>query len=95
MGANYNLKAIFERAGGPQAVADEMDAFHRNMRDMESVRTELVEYYPNEWVAYHEGQVQAHGQSINAVLEQVDALGWPRTVVAIGFMDADPTSMIL
>ena len=55
----------------------------------------MVERYPDQWIALHSGEVKAFGDSLDAVLREIDAMGLSRDQTIVRFIDKEPQTMIL
>ena len=69
--------------------------YANRVRAMEARRSELTWKYPNKWVSMHNGDVVAIGDSLEAVLADMDALGIPRTGAVVKYLDAERRNLVL
>ena len=74
---------------------DEMEAFRETADLLSSSQERMIDQYPGQWVAVHSGQVKAHGDSIESVLNEVDSKGLSREQAIVRFIDKEPRVMIL
>ena len=86
---------VHELIGDPRKVAEELQAFGKTAKLLSSRYPRMVERYPDQWIALHSGEVRAHGDSLDAVLQQIDAMGLSRDQVIVRFIDKEPRIMIL
>ena len=86
---------IHELIGDPRKVAEDLQAFRETAKLLSSRHTRMVERYPDQWIALHSGEVKAHGDSIEAVLREIDELGLSRDQTIVRFIDREPRTMIL
>lgn len=78
--------------------ADRITAFRKfteNNIAFHACYATLLNKHPNEWVAFHDGEVRATGRSLTEVLERADRAGVPRKIMYLHYMDPDPAVMIL
>ena len=68
--------------------------FERHVEMMQSRKRELIRKHPGKWVALH-GSGVVVGDSLVAVLGEIDKQGIPRSEAAIEFLDPAPLDMIL
>ena len=69
--------------------------FTQNNRAFHASYATLLKKHPNEWVAFHDGDVRATGRSLTEVLERADKAGVPRKVMCLHYMDPNPVTLIL
>lgn len=81
--------------GNPKVVDRDLQRFRRSARILSSDRPRLIERYPKQWIAVHNGKVQAQGKTLRSVLTQLDKKGVPRRRVIVRFIDKTPRTMIL
>jgi hypothetical protein len=90
-----NTQELLELIGDPPQVAREMEDYSRSTRFLSSSHQELLRRFPNQWVAVYRGRARASGDSLETVLERVDALGLPRANTLVRYMNPNPIPMIL
>ncbi len=56
---------------------------------------ELLQTYPDEWVAIHDGEVSAHAGELVELLAEVDALGVPRSDTLFEVLETNPMPRML
>ncbi len=86
---------VHDLIGDPQKVAEDLQAFAKTAQLLSSRYPRMVERYPDQWIALHSGKVRAHGDSLDAVLRELDAMGLSRDQAIIRFIDKEPRTMIL
>ncbi len=86
---------IVEDMGGPGAILDDLEEFRQLVDRLWSERAELMERHPDRWVAVGADGVVAIGDSMRAVLNEVEDLGMRRRDVVVEFLDTDPPLLIL
>lgn len=56
---------------------------------------ELLQTYPDEWVAIHDGAVSAHAGELDQLLALVDTLGVPRSDTLFEILETNPLPQML
>lgn len=92
--AEYEAR-VLKMLGDPRDVARDLRAFQDDARVLSSKRQHLLEQYPNMWVGIHERKVVAKGETLDAVVEQLVALGIPRGRAIVRFISKHPRKMFL
>ena len=90
----YVMKVI-EGMGGPRAIHEDLLEFRRLVDRLWEQQDELMEKYPDKWVALSMDGVVSVGDSWRAVLDEVDRLGLRRGDVVINHLDTNPPILIL
>ena len=90
-----NEREVMELIGDPREIDKSLTAFRKSMDSLSSRYSKLLERYPQEWVAIHAGRVRAHGESMEAVLKEVEAKGLARGETLLWFMETEPSTLIL
>lgn len=72
-----------------------LNQFTQNNRAFMECYESLLKRHPNEWVAFHDGEVRATGKSLEEVLQQAEQVGAPRKIMCLHYLDPNPTVMIL
>ena len=90
----YVLRVI-EEMGGARAILDDLSEFRQLVDRMWKARPELMEKYPDKWVAVAMDGVVAIGDSKNDVLDEVESLGVRRRDVVVEYLETDPPVLIL
>ena len=85
-----NVQGMDEDA---QRIITELDKFRETAQILSS--RELSDRYKGGWVALYSSAVCAHGKTLEAVLDQVDAQGLPREHTLIHFIEDESRTMIL
>ena len=86
---------ILRLVGDPIQVDRSLRTFRKAASVLSSDHPRLIDKYPKQWVAVHDGQVKAAATTLNAVLSQVDKAHLPREEVIIRFIDRNQRTMIL
>ena len=81
--------------GDVRKVGYDLQEFRRNAMRLSSRHPRMVERYPNKWIALHSGGVRAYGDSLDAVLQEIDDKGLSRDQTIVRFIDKEPRTMIL
>ncbi|MDP9236269.1 MAG: DUF5678 domain-containing protein [Chloroflexota bacterium] len=92
--AEYEAK-VLEMLGDPKKVDSDLRAFRKDARVLSSKRQHLISRYPNQWVGLHRGKVVAKGDTVDSVVEQLDALGIPRGRAIVRYISKNPRKMFL
>lgn len=83
-----------EVIGDPNEIAAEMDQFRCDAEFL-SERADLVDLYPERWIAVYGGVVQTDAADLEGLIEKIDAMGLPRGRLAVRFMTKSPLRLIL
>ena len=86
---------FLEMVGDPRQFYREMESFKESAAVLSSDGARLMERYPDQWVAVHDGKVQANADSLDAVLQRLDFLGIPRSGTIVRLIETNPPTMIL
>lgn len=86
---------VLELIGDPREINRSLAIFSKSTRLVADHYSELMERYPDEWIAVYNGRVRAHGKSFQAVLDEVDAKGLPRAQTLLRFMNTKPQTLIV
>ncbi len=84
-----------QRTEDIETIVKEFRSFRKSGLVFSSHHKRLIDRYPDEWVAIHNGQVRAHDSDYDAVLSKIDAIGIPRNLVLVRYIAKKPCSMIL
>ena len=82
-----------DMAEDPQRIINELKEFRKTAQLLSS--REISDHYRGEWVALYARNVCAHGETLETVLDQVDAQGLPREHTLIHFIEDESRVMIL
>ena len=91
----HTMKGIIDELGGAKALMKKMDEYQETVRRMGKERAHLATEYPDKWVAMGREGLLAAGDSMDQVLEQLEAQGVDGVDVVIEFMNTDPPLLIL
>ena len=86
---------FLELIGDPQQFSRDMDTFRRNAAVLSSGGENLIERYPDQWVAVYGGAVQASAESLDGLLARMDAQDIPRSDAIVRLIEREPPTMIL
>ena len=86
---------VREIIGDPRRVAEEIRAFGEDSARLEERRSDFLERYPDQYIAFYRGEIHAYGESLEDVLRDIDAKQLPRGQVNIELMRTDPPVMLL
>ena len=86
---------IHELIGDPRKVDDGLESFRQTAMLLSSRYPRLIERFPDQWIALHSGRISAHGDSLDAVLQEIDAKGLSRDQTIVRFIQKDSQTLIL
>ncbi len=89
------VQEMVKRLGGNEGMIDASARYREVAARMFRERADLMEQHPDKWVAMGKGGVQAVGESLDDVLDQVDAKRISRDDVFIECLDTEPPVLIL
>lgn len=89
------LSALAQMNERPESTARSLRKFQRSARALSSNQPRLIDEHPDEWVAVSNSTVVAHGNSLDAVLRQVDRKGVNRSDVIVRFIERTQRTLIL
>ena len=92
---SYTQDEIAALIGDPAKICKELAAFRETAMFLSSNRPRLIERYPDQWVALFDNRVQAHGDELTSVLEELDAKGLPRERAIVRYLDTKPRTLVL
>ena len=69
---------VREIIGDPRRVAEEIRAFGEDSARLEERRSDFLERYPDQYIAFYRGEIHAHGENLDEVLRDIDAKKLPR-----------------
>ena len=81
--------------GDPLKLDSEMAEFAKSHDELSAKYGKLLKRYPNQWIAFHSGRVQARAASLEALLEAMDAKGVKKSKAHIRYLDPNPPVVIL
>ena len=86
---------LLRLVGDPVEVDRSLQTFRKAASVLSSDHPRLIDKYPKQWVAVHDGKVKATATTYNALLSQVDRAHLPREETIIRFIDRNQRTMIL
>lgn len=87
--------AAFEESGGGAALRAELDTFHHLRLLVYAEYPQLQKEYSNQWIAMTAGGVIASGESHDAVMAAIRDRGLDISDVALEYIDAEGSALIL
>ena len=84
-----------QHIGDPQRVWKDLQAYTESVQVLSRADKQLLNDYPQQWVAVHDGKVAAHGNLLEEVIRKLEATGVPRDSVIIRHMEREPRTLIL
>ena len=89
------LMELVEEMGGAGAILDDLCEFREIVDRLWEDRGELMERYPDRWVAVGREGAVAVGDTLRAVLDEVERLGIARRDVVVDHLDPNSPVLIL
>lgn len=87
---------ILERLGGtPKEIADELRAFSKSAQLLSDERENLLGEYHQKWVCIYQGDVAAHAETLDGLMDELDLLEISASNSVIRFIDKNQIKMIL
>lgn len=94
MASKTKAKGVAAEMENGKTIQASLRAYTRRWRELHSRWNELVEAYPDQWLAYYDGDM-AVGGTLEQLLVVMDQRGFPRGETPIEFMETKPMEMIL
>ena len=79
----------------PKKVDADLQSFRESAQILSQKFPRMIDLYPDEWVALFDGEVRAHGPSLDEVLQKIDLEGIAREGAIVRFIQSKPRTMIL
>jgi hypothetical protein len=95
MAINDVSKDIIDHIGDPDQLARDLDDYRKAAQSLSKSCPSLLEQYPEQWVAFYDGRVQAHDSNLESVMSQVDEKKLPRQHVLVRFIHREQRTVIL
>lgn len=89
------LREITAPYGGPEFLNAQMDRHIKAVRRLHRELSDLMEQYPDQWVAVGEDGLVATAPSREALRADLQARGRGNDVLCIEFLDTSPAVMVL
>jgi len=89
------LDKLLENMGGIEKVLEDFARHERDVEFFEYHHKELLEKYPDKWVAVYDVEVIDTDKDFFALLDHLKEKGIPTNKTVIHFMDTDPKPLIL
>ena len=86
---------VIKESGGAKGIRAGLTESQAAWRRMDQEKQTLLRTYPNKWVAMSKDGVVAADDSLEGVFVRVEESGLLRNAVKVGFIDADPKTIIL
>lgn len=93
--AEFTQEEIIRELGDPVEVDRQLERFRRAAKVLSSKHPRMIDLYPNQWIAVHEGKVKARGRTFWSLMKQVEGQNLPKEHVLVRFIDKSQRSMIL
>jgi len=90
-----DVDALIDLIGDPRELDRDVQAFRRSAERFSSDRRRLIEAYPKQWVAVVDGEIRATGDTLPAVLDELDRKGYPRSRALVRFVEKNHRKFIL
>lgn len=62
---------------------------------LEQAWDDLVESYPQQWIAFHDRKVALHADSLDEMILMIDENDLPQEKVIVRYVETKPTTLIL
>ena len=79
-----------ELIGDPEEVYKGLREFQKSARKLYSQEKKLAELYPDQWIGFVKGRVEANAPTREAVLREIDAKGLDRADTILWFTTPKP-----
>ncbi len=79
-----------ELIGDPEEVYKGLREFQKSARKLSAQEKEIMELYPEQWIGFVRGRVEANAPTREAVLRELDAKGVDRADVILQFITRKP-----
>ena len=79
----------------PAKIRESLRGLREQLQVFYSLYDDLLEQYPDRWIAFHDGKVLASGDSQEAILAEVESQGMHRQDVLSEYLDTDPPKLWL
>lgn len=91
----FVISVLTQMNENPNAVARSLRAFQESARVLSDNHPRLIDEYPDQWVAIADSIVKAHNNTLEQVLEQIDAENISRGDVIVRFIERTQRTLIL
>ncbi len=81
--------------GDPAKAEEAMIAFSKTAQYVYSNWSQLVDSYNDKWIAVYDEKVQASAETLEGVIEAIDAINVPRSETIVRFVTTRPMNLIL
>lgn len=81
--------------GDPKRVDGELRRFRRSAQLLSSRHARLIDKYPKQWVALHDGKLMARARTFDSLMTQVDRKKLPRAHIVVRYIDKTQRTLIL
>ena len=95
LSATASVYELIKELGGVKALRDYKAQFHQVVLRLDQERTNLLDKYPNKWVAVGRDGVLAVADSMEDVFAEVESMGLSGSEFEVEFLDSDPPDLIL
>ena len=89
------VNALTQMNEQPSTIAQSLRVFQRAARVLSDNHPRLIDEYPDQWVAVADSTVMVHGDTLEQVLEQIDAQDISRADVIVRFIERTQRTLIL
>ena len=89
------FERVRELIGDPAQFRREQESYQRSADLVANNWPAFMRDYRNEYIAVHDGTVVAHGTNFGRVLDEVDALGFPRRNTLVRLIDDSDAVLML
>lgn len=85
---------FLEEWGGKERLHEVMIAFERRHDALEAIKGDLLQRYPNKWVACQDGHIIV-SDTLDGLIQLLDEKGIPSQETPIVYLDPNPMPLVL
>ena len=86
---------LHEAIGDPKEFLREETSFRESCLFYNAHYQELLQRYPDEWIAIYDGEVRGQATDLQQLLAQIDALGIARSATLFEILETNPLPRML
>lgn len=89
------MNALKQMDESSKDIAQGLRAFQKSASVLSSDHPRLIDEFPDQWVAVTDSTVLAHGETLEGILQQIDARGIASSDVIVRFIERSHRTLIL